>query len=137
MEALVADLARQLFGDVGPVAPVLYDSGSPATGGLWRVRGRDRSIFVKLIQHIRHWPKLELVPPALRDDFVARFPWRQELAVWDEPFAGHLPAGLRVPELYQLSDLGDDRTLIWMEDVDALDETQWTVTTFERPSGNA
>lgn len=87
-------------------------------------------MFVKLIEHIRHWPHLGVLPPHLRDEFVATYPWDQELAVWAEPFAGHLPPGLRPPVLYRKTDLGDDRLLLWMEDVDALDETQWTVATF-------
>jgi hypothetical protein len=89
-------------------------------------------VFVKLIQHPRHWRRLGELPPHMRDDFLAVFPWEQELAVWAPPFAGHLPPGLRPPVLYRRNDLGDDRMLLWMEDVDALDHTQWTVATFAR-----
>jgi len=118
------------------VEEVPYESGSPATGGLMRVRGmtaddRPWSVFVKLLQHVRHWPRLPLIPPDARQAFADLFPWRQELAGWEESFAGRLPAGLRVPALYRLTDLGDDRLLVWMEDIDALDGG-WDRTRFAR-----
>ncbi|MFR9780715.1 hypothetical protein ACL02O_32305 [Micromonospora sp. MS34] len=121
------------------VEDVPYESGSPATGGLMRVRGvtgrgRRWSVFVKLLQHVRHWPRLHVIPPDARQAFADFFPWRQELAAWEESFAGRLPAGLRVPALYRLTDLGDDRLLVWMEDVDTLDGA-WDVTRFARAAG--
>jgi hypothetical protein len=119
------------------VEQVAYESGSPATGALLRVHGqatggRSWSLFVKLLQHIRHWPLLHLVPEDVRDSFADWFPWRAELAAWDEPFAGRLPAGLRVPRLYHLTELGDDRVLVWMEDIDALEDAAWSADTFVR-----
>ncbi|MFR9779888.1 hypothetical protein ACL02O_28010 [Micromonospora sp. MS34] len=114
------------------VEQVAYDSGSPATGGLMRVRGRsddgrDWAVFVKLVQHARHWPRLHLLPAEIRDAFAAGFPWRQELCLWEPSFAGRMPAGLRSPVLYRITDLGDDRLLLWMEDIDAHDETCWNL----------
>jgi hypothetical protein len=93
---------------------VPYDAGSPATGALVRLRGTltdgtPWSVFIKLLQSARHWPHLNRVPPAAREEFAANFPWRAELAAWEPGFAGRLPAGLRVPVLYRLADLGDDR----------------------------
>lgn len=119
------------------VEPVAYQSGSPATGALMRVRGRAAggrswSLFVKLLQHVRHWPRLHVIPEDVRDSFADGFPWRTELAAWDEPFAGRLPAGLRVPRLYQVTDLGDDRLLVWMEDIDALGDAAWHPEMFAR-----
>jgi hypothetical protein len=129
LHEVMADLGVE-----GPsiVEPVAYDSGSPATGALARVKGDGWSVFVKQIQAVRHWPRLFLVPQPLRDDFAAGFPWRAELAIWDEPFAGRLPEHLRVPKLYRLTDLGDDRLLIWMENVDALSDADWTLDHFTR-----
>ncbi|SCL14402.1 hypothetical protein GA0070624_0410 [Micromonospora rhizosphaerae] len=108
------------------VEEVAYESGSPATGGLYRVRGitasgQPWSVFVKLLQHVRHWPRLHLLPPDMRQSFADWFPWRQEMAAWHESFAGRLPAGMRLPVLYRVTDLGDDRLLLWMEDINALD----------------
>ena len=57
-------------------------------------------------------------------EFAATFPWRAELAAWEPGFAGRLPAGLRVPVLYRLADLGDDRVAVWMEDV-PVDSAPW------------
>lgn len=142
---LPADEVRAVAGAIAgePVGPggwhieeVPYESGSPATGGLLRVRGttadgRAWSVFVKLLQHVRHWPRLHLIPSESRQSFVEFFPWRQELGAWDEPFAGRLPAGLRVPKLYRLTDLGDERLLVWMEDIDALGDA-WDPVRFAR-----
>ncbi len=111
------------------VVEVPYASGSPATGGLYRVLGEGFSVFVKLLWHLRHWPRLGMLPEHIRDEFAAEFPWRQELDMWQPPFAARLPRGLRVPELYGITDLGDDRLLLWMEDVDA-DETCWDIEKF-------
>jgi hypothetical protein len=118
------------------VERVAYESGSPATGGLYRVRGttgdgRGWSVFVKLLQHPRHWQRLHLIPPAIRESFAAEFPWRQELAAWEGGFANRLPDGLRLPKLYQITDLGEDRLLVWMEDINALDDA-WDVARFAR-----
>jgi hypothetical protein len=111
-------------------------SGAPATGGLYRIRGTCTdgatfSIFVKQIHHVRHWRQLTMVPANVRESFARRFPWRQELAAWDDTFAGRLPDGLRVPALYRISDLGDDRLLVWMEDIDAIEQA-WPITRYQR-----
>ncbi|NUR52066.1 MAG: aminoglycoside phosphotransferase [Hamadaea sp.] len=116
---------------------IAYESGSPATGGLLRVHGtttdgRTFRVFVKLVQHARHWPRLHLLPAYLRDSFAAQFPWRQELAAWDTDFAGRLPAGLRVPVLYRVADVGDDRLMLYMEDIDACADSTWDLPRFER-----
>ncbi|GAA1376795.1 aminoglycoside phosphotransferase [Catellatospora chokoriensis] len=118
------------------VEPIDYQSGSPATGGLARVRGdgdgRAWSVFVKLVQNPRHWPLLHLVPEMFRDELCATLPWRQELAMWEKPFAGYLPEGLRVPVLYRVTELDDDRLLLWMEDVDAIADHDWTLEHYPR-----
>lgn len=114
---------------------VPYRSGSPATGALARVRGvtldgQPWSVFVKVLQHPRHWRLLDQVPDEVRDDFLANFPWRAELGAWEPSFAGRLPAGLRVPLLYRVVELPGDRVAVWMEDVTVTDEA-WTADTFE------
>src|SRR6476661_256912 len=115
---------------------VPYEAGSPATGALLRVHGRTTdgaswSVFLKVLQHPRHWTRLTEVPPAVRTDFVNNFPWRAELAAWEPEFLAALPAGLRVPRLYQLIELPDDRVAIWMEDV-AISDDPWTVARFQQ-----
>lgn len=122
------DLATLLGGlpTPGPVLttePVPYDFGSPATGGLLRIRGDGWSWFGKVLQHPRHWPGLAMMPPADAASFAAEFPWRSELKMWDATWLGTLPEGLRVPELYGIVDLGDDRLAVWMEDVDQASQT--------------
>lgn len=99
-----------------------YASGSPATGSLHRLRGRDAdghpwSLFCKVLQHVRHWPVLAQLPPPMAAQFVEQFPWRAELALWDPRVQGCLPAGMRSPVLHRVVELPDDRAAVWMEDV--------------------
>jgi hypothetical protein len=115
---------------------VAYQSGSPATGALLRLRGgtvdgEAWSVFLKVVQHVRHWPFLHLVPEDSRDEFADGFPWRVELEAWEPGFAGRLPATLRVPRLYRVVDLGDDRLAVWMEDVRTAEEP-WDLPRFAR-----
>ncbi|GAA0376554.1 hypothetical protein Acor_31540 [Acrocarpospora corrugata] len=104
------------------VEPIHHPTGMLSTAGLSRVRGttttgRTWSFVVKSIHSVKHWPGLDTVPKELQDDFIAGFPWRTDVDAYlaDEP----LPEGLRLPRLYHLDDLGDDRLVAWMEDVDA------------------
>ncbi len=94
-----------------------YSFGSPATGGLFRLHGPDWTWFGKLLQHVRHWPSLPLLPPEVAADFVTDFPWRSELVLWDQRFCRRMPTGLRPPVLHGLVELPDDRVMVWMEDV--------------------
>jgi hypothetical protein len=129
------ELARIANDVLGPAAwrveEMTYESGSPATGGLYRIHATTEAVFVKLLQHVRHWSRLNLVPPDVRESFAASFPWRQELAAWEPRFADCLPAGMRLPELYRITDLGDDRLLLWMEYIDTLADV-WDVERFSR-----
>lgn len=118
------------------VEVVDYPFGSPATGALLRVRGADAtgspwSLFTKVLQHVRHWPALRLLPPAAQQDFLAFFPWRTELELWDAPVVATLPDGLRPPALHRLVELPDDRAVLWMEDVAQLADP-WDLERFGR-----
>ena len=106
--------------------PVAYQPGSPATGALLRVSGTTGdgepwSLFLKVLHHPRHWPRIGDVPDEVRQQFLDQFPWRGELVAWEPGFADRLPAGMRLPRLYRLAELGDDRVAVWMEDVRVLD----------------
>jgi hypothetical protein len=130
-----AALADILGAPVDPdgvtVEPVAYSSGSPATGGLWRVRAGDRTVFVKLLHHLRHWPALALMPPEIAGTFAAEFPWRTEIELWDPRVQASLPDGLRAPVLHRLVDLPDDRLSLWQENVVEA-TTAWDLDRFER-----
>lgn len=125
-----------LLGELIPPGPATletfpYAFGSPATAGLYRLQGEGWSWFCKVLQHVRHWPGLRLLPPPVADDFAATFPWRAELELWDDAYTSRLPPGLRVPVLHGLVDLGDDRIAVWMEDV-ALAPIEGGLDLFER-----
>ena len=114
-EDLLGDLAHP--GGPLRLEPFPYAFGSPATAGLYRLHGPGWSWFGKVLQHVRHWPGLALVPPEHAQHFADTFPWRAELELWEEPYVGCLPDGMRPPVLHGVVDLGDDRLAVWMEDV--------------------
>lgn len=126
----------ELLGDLVPPGPATlepfpYAFGSPATGGLYLLRGEGWTWFCKALQHVRHWPGLVLLPPEHAASFAADFPWRSELEMWDEPWASTVPDGLRLPELHSVVDLGDDRLAVWMEAVEA-SPTPWDLDRYAR-----
>ncbi|MFI7131114.1 hypothetical protein ACIBQ1_35885 [Nonomuraea sp. NPDC050153] len=122
----LTDLVRESLG--APLAEIadqhvdLLGSGPGAlsTTSLHRVRGTTTcgatwSFFVKTIHSIRHMPGYADIPEPLRTAALAHFPWRADADVY---LAGpRLPRGLRLPRLYRLDDLGDDRLVMWLEDV--------------------
>jgi len=109
-----------------------YAFTSIGTGGLFRVSGtastaageRPWSAFVKVLHHPRHWPLIDRIPPQAAAEILELFPWRDELDAHGrvQPV---LPAGLRVPDVYAVADLDDDRLAWWMEDID-VDDAEWT-----------
>ncbi len=135
-EVVSIALARSVRLGEWSAVPVPYQMGSPATAALLRISGvtddgAPWSVFLKGLQHPRHWPGLHLVPAEFREGFVRDFPWRGELVAWESPFACRLPAGLRIPQLYRIVDLGDDRLAVWMEDIRTV-STPWDVPRFAR-----
>jgi hypothetical protein len=120
--------------------PVDYASFSIATGALVRVQGTARSlegdpepfrIFVKQLQSARAWPLLHIIPEAHRETWTTSFPWRIEIDAFTSPLARALPDAMRLPELYEIVEIDDDRAAIWMEDVDA-DPAPWSLDRYRR-----
>ncbi|GII49206.1 hypothetical protein Psi02_56300 [Planotetraspora silvatica] len=124
--ATVTEVVRAAIGrDTADVAewrftPVDHPLSTPSTTALARMTGTTAwgerwSVFIKAIGSARHWPLIDQIPEQARDEFVAQFPWRAELDAHacDLP----LPDGLRLPRLYRVDDIGDDRLVLWMEDV--------------------
>src|SRR4051812_17883407 len=122
LATLVDDALGRTIDPAGTsVSPIPYEIGSIATGALLRVHGRDLggepwSIFVKVLQHPRHWPLLPALPAPLAEEILREFPWRDEVGAWEPAFTGLLPDGMRTPALYRLADLGDDRLAVGMAD---------------------
>jgi hypothetical protein len=118
------------------VAVVDYDFGSISTAALHRVSGTARSrgrtvtwsAFVKTLQHPRHWPHLGTLPPDVATEMLQLFPWQAELETRRQVLPV-LPRGLRVPDIYYLDDLGNDRVAVWMEDID-VDPNPWPIETY-------
>ncbi|WP_188189864.1 phosphotransferase [Nonomuraea sp. SYSU D8015] len=120
----LTDLVRESLGD--PLAEIAdqhaelldHGPGMLSTASLHRVHGTTTSgatwsFFVKSIHAIRHWAGYATVPEHLRPAIEAHFPWRADADVYlARP---ELPAGLRLPRMYRLDDLGDDRLVMWLE----------------------
>ncbi len=106
--------------------PVAYAHDSPTTGGLGRLRGPGWSAFAKVVQSYRHWSRWPLLPAESRQALFAlgRGRWRQEVDLYLSDLGDRLPAGLRLPEVHGVVDLGDERLLLVLEDVD-VDHSPW------------
>jgi hypothetical protein len=133
-ELALDELVTQALGRDGGESTfevVAYSFGSPATGGLYRLRGQDWSLFCKVLQHPKHWPVLHLLPPAAQEQFLSEFPWRIELDLWEPVVLASVPSGMRAPALHRVIDLGDDRLAVWMEDV-AESGTPWDLDRYVR-----
>jgi Phosphotransferase enzyme family len=121
------------------VETVSYEIGTPLTGGLFRVRGiasdgdciEDWSLFVKLIRSWRHWPMLHIMPEDIREAMLQHPGWRNEPEVYRSRLADALPDGLRMPRVLGVRDLGDERFVLWLEDVEARDGS-WSLSRFRR-----
>jgi hypothetical protein len=131
-------------GDAEPtsarIQPVDYEIGTPSTEELLRVVGTaqlaggetvDWSCFIKKLRSARHWPHIHMVPEDRREHFVQNLPWQLEVAVHRGNMAALLPAGLRLPKMYGISEYDDDRATLWMEDVIQA-PGRWPLARFER-----
>jgi hypothetical protein len=136
----VTDLVRESLGDPRAeiadrhVEPLDLSPGTLSTGSLHRVRGTTTggarwSFFVKSIHSARHWAGYAAVPEQVRAGLDAQFPWRADADVYLA--SPPLPGGLRLPRLYRLDDLGDDRLVMWLEDV-PLAPAVWDLDTYRR-----
>jgi Phosphotransferase enzyme family len=121
------------------VESVPYEIGTPLTGGLFRVRGIVSdgdwigawSLFVKLIRSWRHWPMLHIMPEEIREAMLQHPGWRNEPEIYRSGLADALPDGLVMPGVLGVHDLGDERFVLWLEDVEARDGC-WSLTQFRR-----
>lgn len=125
------------------VEPIGYESGTPSTGLLLRVRGTAAdaagpvrwSFVVKQLQSLRHWPLLHRMaaelPKDVLDEQLERFPWRIEADIYSSDIDLLMPSGLRLPRVHRIDDLGDERVVLWMEDVQSVD-VPWVCSRFER-----
>jgi hypothetical protein len=101
-----------------------YPHETPATEGLARLRGDGWSAFVKVVRSFRHWPRWAVLPQDARDVLGDASVWRHEVRVYESELASVLPAGMRLPGVLGVIDLGDDRVMLVLEDVDA-DPEPW------------
>jgi hypothetical protein len=125
----LTDLVRQSLGEPGAeiaeqrVEQIGNGAGeirALCTGGLHRVSGttttgRPWSFVTKAIHSLKHSAMLEQIPESIRPAAIAGFPWRADLDVYLDP--PPLPERMRLPRLHRVDDLGDDRLVIWLEDV--------------------
>ena len=101
-----------------------YPHESPATEGLARVRGDGWSAFVKVVRSFRHWPRWATLPQEAREVLGDATVWRHEVDLYTSHLGAVLPTGMRLPGLHGVVDVGDDRMMLVLEDVD-VDPTPW------------
>jgi tRNA A-37 threonylcarbamoyl transferase component Bud32 len=92
------------------------------TAHLARVRlgGTDSgaSVIVKIAQSPRHSSTWAEIPEQFREQVIMDLPWRAEADLYASPLASLLPVGMRMPLVYAVDPLGEDRIALWMEDVE-------------------
>jgi hypothetical protein len=144
LEGALTDIAvKSIAGSAGVepprrwwLDPVDYPFGTPTTLGAVRLRGdtgsdRPWSVFVKVVRSFRHWPLIDTLPPEGRAKVIASPLWRYEADVYASGMGALLPQGMRLPALYGVIDLGDDRLGVAMEDVPVHDGA-WDAARFAR-----
>ncbi len=111
--------------------PVAHRITAPVTGSLDRVQvtAHDSApvevrCVVKVVQSAMHGLP-PYIPLADRERIAAGIPWRLEVEVYTGDTAARMPPGLRLPRLYAALERPDDRTELWLEDVDPV-EGPWT-----------
>lgn len=126
------------FESVG-VRPVDIPTLNMTTGGIWRVFGDVHvargsalafSMVVKLLQSALLWEHIAAVPEHLRAELAAHYPWRTEAQVYASGLAAALPPGMRLPEVWDIVELGGERVALWLEDVPFVPAEQWSVDHF-------
>lgn len=75
------------------------------------------SAIVKIARSPVHSPVWPLIPAHQHEQALLDLPWRAEADMYRSNVAALLPAGLRMPAIYAVEELDDDRIAVWMEDV--------------------
>lgn len=76
------------------------------------------SLIVKIARSPRHSPLWAQIPLPFRDQVMDELPWRAEPDLYRSDLAALLPPGMRMPTVYRVDELEDDRVALWMEDVE-------------------
>ena len=75
------------------------------------------SVVAKVAHSPAYSPVWDMIPEPFRADVMHELPWRTEAEIYASPLGEFLPPGLRLPTVYAVDELGDERLVIWMEDV--------------------
>lgn len=124
------------FANAAPIQVPLFNM---TTGGLWRITGTAQmdgsavpgksvpfSVVVKSIQSPALWSGIWQVPDHFRESLVRNYPWHTEARVYASDLANNMPDGGRLPEVFAINELDDQRTAIWLEDVAQSPDGGWT-----------
>lgn len=125
--ALLAEVARAAAGSRDGTVTVDSVDADPVpltnmtTTALARiggsVDGESWSVVLKIVQSPDHSPVWEQIPPEFHPTVLEDLRWQTEPELYGSVLRGHLPAGLRLPDVYRVDDIDDSHTAIWMEDV--------------------
>ncbi|MET3722096.1 MULTISPECIES: hypothetical protein [unclassified Arthrobacter] len=111
----LADLAAVVLGR--PSADLVSASAAQITFPMFSITSVPFSVVIKLSQSPLLWNGIAQVPPAFRADLAHHYRWRTEAEVYASGLADAMPHGGRLPTLYSIEELDEQRIAIWMEDV--------------------
>lgn len=121
------------------IEPVSHAISAPTTAALVRIHvvavhsGEllSCSMFLKVLQSFRHAWHLDALPAQSAIRVLSDSVWSHESDIYASDVRHALPAGLRMPRLYHLQHLGQDRIAMWLEDVPAI-SAPWDMAQYER-----
>jgi Phosphotransferase enzyme family len=127
-----AELAGSVQVDAVPVV-------SMTTAALVRVRGdltdgddtAAWSVVLKVVRSPDRSPIWAQIPPEYHQVALTEIPWRTEPQLYGSTLRDQLPAGVRLPVVYSVDEVGDGTIAIWMEDVVQVDGP-WTLADYRR-----
>ncbi len=118
LSAVAAAAGLALDGDCHPtVEPLGGELTNMTTEDLARIRLATGSVVVKIARSPRHSAMWHHIPAEYHAQTMAEIPWRQEADLYVSRVGSLLPPGLRMPTLFAVDELGDDRIALWMEDI--------------------
>ena len=114
----LAQVVEELTGSSDPgtwTSEEIHEAVPAATLGLWRVRGADWSVVVKLVGHRRgghpNW--------RAGTDVDHWYYWRREANAYESGLLSSLVGGLRPPACYLAAERPDRKVALWLEDLAA------------------
>lgn len=114
VRAITGDYALTL--DAWEAEPLTYESLSPSSVGLYRVKGEQPQPW-SVIAKVSAAP----ADPALGEAWHPQY-WRREAYAYQSGLFGSMPPGFTVPVCYDINTADDGAVWLWLEDLELADE---------------